>query len=160
MLSPATETFLAGLGSVLGRMSEVTASFIDMIDQQAGRTIEASFEITDWDETVYEDPAEGPKLTRITIRKRYRGAIEGSGVVEVLTAQGAAGSGYVASERIEGTLDGRQGTFVIQHGGLAERTNQSSYGNIVPASGTGALTDISGHAKEVQQGMLSLIYTL
>ncbi|MDR7304631.1 DUF3224 domain-containing protein [Haloactinomyces albus] len=131
-----------------------------MTDQQAGRTIEAPFEITEWDEIVYEEPGEGPKLTRITIRKRYQGAIEGSGVVEVLTAQGTAGAGYVASERIEGTLDGREGTFVIQHGGLAEGTNQSSYGNIVPASGTGRLTGISGHAKEVQQEVLTLVYTL
>ncbi|GAB3277575.1 hypothetical protein GCM10027563_05370 [Parasphingorhabdus pacifica] len=141
-------------------MSEVTASFIGMTDQQAGWTLEAPFEIIEWDETVYEEPAEGPKLTRITIRKRYHGAIEGSGVVEVLTAQGAAGAGYVASERVEGTLDGRQGTFVIQHGGLAEGTDQSSYGNIVPASGTGGLAGISGHAKEVQQEVLTLVYTL
>ncbi len=141
-------------------MSEVTASFIGMTNQQAGCTLEAPFEITEWDETVYEEPAEGPKLTRITIRKRYHGAIEGSGVVEVLTAQAAAGAGYVASERVEGTLDGRQGTFVIQHGGLAEGTDQSSYGNIVPTSGTGGLSNISGHAKEVQQKVLTLVYTL
>lgn len=66
----------------------------------------------------------------------------------------------MASERVEGTLDGRQGTFVIQHGGLAEGTDQSSFGNIVPDSGTGELTGISGHAKEVQQEVLTLVYTL
>ncbi|MBP1162472.1 hypothetical protein ABIC28_000004 [Rhodococcus sp. PvR044] len=131
-----------------------------MTDQQIGRTIDASFEITDWDETVYEEPDEGPKLTRVRIRKRYHGAIEGSGVVSVLTAQGAAGAGYVASERVEGTLDGRAGTFVIQHGGLANGTEQSSFGSIVPGSGTGELAGISGHAKEAQQEVLSLVYTL
>lgn len=131
-----------------------------MTAQQPSRELEAPFEITAWDETVYEEPAEGPKLTRITIRKRYYGAIEGSGVVEVLTARGAEGAGYVASERIEGTLDGRQGTFVIQHSGLAAGTDRSSRGNIVPASGTGELVDISGHAKEVQQEVLTLVCTL
>ncbi|MFI6431379.1 DUF3224 domain-containing protein [Rhodococcus oryzae] len=131
-----------------------------MTDQQIGRTIDASFEITDWDETVYEEPDEGPKLTRVRIRKRYHGAIEGSGVVSVLTAQGAAGAGYVASERVEGTLDGRAGTFVIQHGGLANGTEQSSFGSIVPGSGTGEFAGISGHAKEAQQEVLSLVYTL
>ncbi len=141
-------------------MSEVTASFTGMADQQASRTLEAAFEITEWEETVYEEPDEGPKLTRIAIRKRYRGAIEGSGVVEVLTAQGATGAGYVASERVEGTLDGRRGTFVVQHGGLAEGTDRSTSGNIVPGSGTGALAGISGHAKEVQQEVLTLVYTL
>lgn len=141
-------------------MSGVGASFVAVIDQQAGRTVDATFEIVNWDETVYEEPAEGPKLTRVRIRKRYRGVIDGTGVAEVLTAQGAAGGGYVASERIEGTLDGRQGTFVIQHGGLAEGTDQSSYGTIIPTSGTGGLTGISGRAMELQYEVLTLVYTL
>ncbi|SDJ82964.1 Protein of unknown function [Actinopolyspora mzabensis] len=141
-------------------MSDVSASFPGMTEQQATHELEAPFEITEWNETVYEEPVEGPKLTRITIRKRYHGTIEGSGVVEVLTAQGAAGAGYVASERVAGTIDGRQGTFVIQHGGLAEGAHQNSYGNIVPTSGTGELTNISGHAKEVQREVLTLVYSL
>lgn len=57
----------------------------------------------------------------------------------MLTAQGTAGGGYVASERIEGTPVGRHGTFVIQHGGLADGPDQSSYGSIVPSSGTEGL---------------------
>ncbi|WP_438387249.1 DUF3224 domain-containing protein [Actinopolyspora saharensis] len=69
-------------------------------------------------------------------------------------------AGYVASERVEGTLEDRRGTFVIQHSGLADGTGQSSHGNIVPASGTGELVDISGHAKEVQQEVLTLVYSL
>lgn len=141
-------------------VSEVAVSFLGMTDPQPERTIDAHFEITAWDEDVYDDPDEGPTLTRISIRKRYHGVIEGSGVVEVLTARGGAGAGYVASERIDGTLGGRRGTFVIQHGGLAEGTHQSSYGAIVPASGTGELTGISGRAKEAQQEVLTLAYTL
>lgn len=141
-------------------MSGARASFVAMTDQQPGRAVEAPFEITDWDETGYEEPAEGPKLTRVTIRKRYRGVIDGTGVAEVLTAQGAAGGGYVASERIEGMLDGRRGTFVIQHGGVAEGTDQSSSGTIIPASGTGDLTGISGRAMEFRYEVLTLVYTL
>ncbi|TYC21860.1 DUF3224 domain-containing protein [Micromonospora sp. MP36] len=84
-----------------------------MTDQQAERTIEAAFEIVDFNETVYHEGAEEPKVTRVTIRKRYHGVIDGTGVAEVLTAQGAAGGGYVASERIEGTLDGRHGLVIL-----------------------------------------------
>jgi Protein of unknown function (DUF3224) len=47
-------------------------------------------------------------------------------VVEVLTVQGDSSVGFVASERIEGVLEGRLGTFVILHGGLAEGTTQST----------------------------------
>jgi hypothetical protein len=131
-----------------------------MTDQQTEQTVEAAFEITDFDENVYDEHAEGPKLTRVTIRKRYQGVIDGTGVTEVLTAQGDAGGGYVASERIEGTLDGRHGTFVIQHTGLARGTDQSSSGNIVPNSGTGELAGISGQAMEREYQVLTLIYTL
>ncbi|WP_328401233.1 DUF3224 domain-containing protein [Nocardia sp. NBC_00403] len=131
-----------------------------MDDQQQTHTIDAHFEITEFDETVYDEPAEGPKLTRVRIHKRYHGVIDGAGVVDVLTAQGHDGAGYVASERVEGTLDGRRGTFVIQHGGLAEGTTQRTFGTIVPGSGTGELTGISGRAEEAQREILTLEYTL
>ena len=124
------------------------------------RTIQAEFEIDSWDETPYQEPADGPKLTRIVIRKTYRGALTGTGVAEVLTAQGAAGAGYVASERIEATLDGRHGTFVIQHGGLADGEDQTTFGNVVPRSATADLVGLSGHATEARQGVLTLTYTL
>lgn len=100
------------------------------------RAIDAPFEIESWDEVPYDEPASGPKLTRVTIRKRYNGSIEGSGVTEVLTTQGADRSGYVASERIVGTLNGSRGSFVIQHGGLADGADQTTFGTIVPNSGT------------------------
>lgn len=141
-------------------MSEVRVSLTGVIAQQTANTVEAEFEITDWEEAAYEEPGEGPKLTRVTVRKRYRGTIDGAGVAEVLTAQGSAGGGYVASERIEGTLDGRWGSFVIQHNGVAEGTEQSSDGVIVPASGTEALSGIAGRAMEVRYQILTLRYTL
>jgi hypothetical protein len=129
-------------------------------DLQVERAVKAKFEIVEFDESVYDEHAEGPKLTRVTIRKRYQGVIEGTGVAEVLTAQGSAGGGYVASERIEGTLDGRQGTFVIQHWGLADGADQSSEGSIVPNSGTGELAGIAGRAMEREFQVLTLVYTL
>ncbi|MER7076568.1 Protein of unknown function [Saccharopolyspora kobensis] len=122
-------------------------------------TVQAEFEIDSWDEVPYEEPSEGPKLTRIVIRKTYRGALRGTGVAEVLTAQGAAGAGYVASERIEATLEGKQGTFVIQHGGLADGDDQSTFGTVVPHSGTAGLAGLSGHATEAAHGVLTLVYT-
>jgi len=124
------------------------------------RSIDIEFDIDDWNERTYDEPAEGPKLTRVTIRKTYRGALTGTGVAEVLTAQGAVGAGYVASERIEATLEGRHGTFVIQHGGLADGTDQSTFGTIVPRSGAAELARLAGHATEARHGVLTLTYTL
>ncbi len=124
------------------------------------RSIEAKFEIVDLQEEVYEEPAEGPKRTRVVIRKRYDGVIVGTGVADVLTVQGGAGGGYVASERIDGTLGGRQGTFVIQHSGVADGDVQSSDGTIVPGSGTGGLSGIAGRAFEREFQVLTLVYEL
>lgn len=121
---------------------------------------DAAFTIDAWEEAPYDEPDDGPKLTRVTVRKTYRGLIEGTGVAEVLTAQGS-GNGYVASERVVGRLDGKEGTFVIQHGGLVQSDGGlSSFGSIVPGSGTGSLAGIVGEAGERAQGVLSLRFRL
>jgi len=131
-----------------------------MADTTTQRTVKAEFDIDSWDEIPYDEPAEGPKLTRVVIRKTYRGALAGTGVAEVLTAQGPEGAGYVASERIQATLDGRHGTFVIQHGGLADGPDQTTFGTVIPHSGTAELTGLSGHATEASRGVLTLIYSI
>ncbi len=59
-----------------------------MADTTTQRTVDAEFDIDSWDEVPYDEPDEGPKLTRVVIRKTYRGALDGTGVADVLTAQG------------------------------------------------------------------------
>ena len=110
----------------------------------AAGTIVGSFEICGWDEVVYDQPAEGPKLTRATVKKRFSGEIEGESTAEVLTAQGEGGRGYLGSERFTGSINGRVGTVVFQHGGLADNESTSTFGSVVPGSGTGELADLRG----------------
>lgn len=56
-----------------------------------------------------------------------------------------AGAGYVVSERVTGKLEGRAGTFVIQHGGvMGAGTAPRTFGHIVPGSGTGGLAGLAG----------------
>ncbi|MEJ8280032.1 DUF3224 domain-containing protein [Pseudonocardia spirodelae] len=127
----------------------------------SGTRAEAAFTVDSWEEAPYDEPGQGPRLTRVTVRKTYAGRIDGTGVAEVLTSQGDAGSGYVASERVVGTLDGRAGTFVVQHGGLAHPDGTlSTFGSIVPGSGTGGLGGLSGTAGEGARGVLTLDYRL
>lgn len=109
-------------------------------------TATCSFEVTAWEESPYAEPDGGPVLARVTVRKRFTGALEGTSVAELLTAQSDGGRGYVASERIEGVLDGRAGSFVVQHGGLEDSTSQRTFGEVVPGSGTGELRGLRGHA--------------
>jgi hypothetical protein len=55
------------------------------------------------------------------------------------------GSGaYVAIEKVTGTLQGRTGTFVLQHMGTMARNMPQLTINVVPDSGTGDLTGLSG----------------
>ncbi|MDN4057184.1 DUF3224 domain-containing protein [Massilia sp. YIM B02769] len=83
---------------------------------------------------------------RMAIDKRYHGALEGSGVGEMLSAmtttEGSAG--YVAIERVSGTLQGRTGSFVVQHSGTMARGQQALAISVVPDSGTGELAGIAG----------------
>jgi hypothetical protein len=110
----------------------------------------AEFSITTWEPTPYDEEVAGPKMTRTVVNKTFTGALTGSSVAELLTCESASGSaGYVAMERVEGTLDGRAGTFVIQHGGLFDAVTGKAtpYGAIVPGSGTGELAGLRGSAE-------------
>jgi len=53
-------------------------------------------------------------------------------------------AGYVAIERISGTLHGRTGTFILQHTGTMNRGALQLSITVVPASGTGQLTGLTG----------------
>ncbi len=133
------------------------------MDKDMQQTVTVPFEITGWDETVYDEPAEGPKLARTTVRKRFTGVLDATSVTQLLTAQGEQGGGYVASERVEGTLDGRAGTFVLQHGAVGDATSGDQFGHVVPGSGTGELRDLRGevrYAHDEQGARITLTYTL
>ncbi len=97
-------------------------------------------------------PQEGggdPSIGRMTGEKQFHGDLEGKSVVQMLTAGTAvAGSaGYVAIERVNGTLHGKTGSFTLQHSGtMAHGAFQLSV-TVVPDSGTGELTGIAGSMK-------------
>lgn len=58
---------------------------------------------------------------------------------------GTPGSaGYVAIEYFTGSVDGKSGSFVLQHSGLMNRGDAKLTVTIVPDSGAGELAGISG----------------
>jgi hypothetical protein len=73
-------------------------------------------------------------------------ASDGSGR---LTAGGEGGQGYVASELVTATIDGRAGTFVLQHGGIGSTGGEIlfQFGLVVPGTGTGDLAGLTGTAR-------------
>jgi hypothetical protein len=93
-----------------------------------------------------DEEAPGPALRRYALAKTFRGALAGTGKGEMLTVETAVeGSGvYVAVERVTGTLDGRQGSFALQHRGVMVRGATELDIRVVEDSGTGELAGITG----------------
>jgi hypothetical protein len=90
------------------------------------------------------DPAD-TTIGRFSGDKRYHGDLEATSLGEMLSA-GDIKTGnavYTAMERVTGTLRGRQGSFVLQHTGVATNGDQQLKVIIVPGSGTGELAGIS-----------------
>jgi hypothetical protein len=96
--------------------------------------------------TAQDDKSEDPLLGRMTIDKHYHGDLEATGKGQMLTAGTAVkGSGaYVAIEKVDGTLHGRTGTFLLQHAGTMTQGAPQLVITVVPDSGTGQLAGIAG----------------
>jgi Protein of unknown function (DUF3224) len=92
------------------------------------------------------DKAEGSTLGRMSIDKEFQGELQGTSQGQMLTGvsdvQGSAG--YVAMERVTGTLKGRRGSFVLQHSGTMSKSGFQLNITVVPDSGSGQLVGLSG----------------
>ncbi len=89
--------------------------------------------------------SENSGLARMSLDKHFHGDLDATSQGEMLSAGSAKDSGgYVAIERVSGALQGRKGSFALQHN--ATMTHRVPYLNIivVPGSGTGELSGLSG----------------
>jgi hypothetical protein len=93
-----------------------------------------------------DDRAGSENLGRLLIDKQFHGDLEGTSVGQMLAAgsevEGSAG--YVAIERVSGTLHGRRGSFVLQHNGIMDRGAGQLTIVVVPDSGAGELGGLAG----------------
>lgn len=111
-------------------------------------TIDGAFEVNLTPQEA--DAREGADfLGRLAIAKSFRGALEATSVGQMLAARGdqPASAGYVAIERVTGILDGRRGSFILQHSGHSNPAGQSLEINVVADSGTGELRGLAGTMK-------------
>lgn len=85
-------------------------------------------------------------LARLTLDKQFHGDLEGSSKGQMLAASTSVkgSAGYVAIERVTGTLRGRKGSFTLQHLGTMTRGTPHLMVSVVPDSGTDELTGLSG----------------
>ena len=85
-------------------------------------------------------------LGRLSIDKTFHGDLSATSKGEMLSAGTAVkgSAGYVAIEKVSGSLHGRTGTFVLMHVGVLNRGESHLNITVVPDSGTGALEGLSG----------------
>lgn len=114
------------------------------------KIIEAKLKIESWDEKPYRQLGDGGKLTRADIVLSGPGDGLTSASSEGLMFYRADGtSSYVTVMHITGTLDGRQGSFVLQGHGSYDGSTARGQSHVVAGSGTGELAGLSGTAESV-----------
>lgn len=115
---------------------------------------QGTFDITATRQPPY-DGVDGLVLARTSFVKTFRGDLQASSTVEMLSAgtptQGSAV--YVALERVSGWLAGRQGNFVLTHLGVMNRGQATLNLAVAPDSGTGGLAGLTGQMViEIKEG--------
>ena len=96
--------------------------------------------------TPQDDKSDDSLLGRMTLDKQFHGTLEAISKGQMLTAMTAekGSAGYVAIEKVSGSLDGKKGSFVLQHTGTMNRGEQQLNIMVVPDSATGELVGLSG----------------
>ena len=94
-------------------------------------------------------PQEGADATvgRMSIDKQFHGDLEATSKGQMLTASSSTvkgSAGYVAIEKVTGTLNGRRGSFYLQHSGTMTRGTGDLTITVIPDSGTDELTGLMG----------------
>jgi len=106
-------------------------------------TVKATFEVTSWDETPFDDSVGVSKLTEALVAKKYSGDVDGTSTTKWLMAYAPDKSAtYVGIERIQGTVAGKHGSLVLLHDGKFEDGVASAELRVV--GGTDELEGVSG----------------
>ena len=94
----------------------------------------------------YAQAREGASMGRMSLDKSFQGPLSAQSQGEMLSAMSSVkgSAGYVAIEKVVGSLEEKTGTFELQHFGTMQGTNSRLILEVVPDSGTGELVGLSG----------------
>jgi len=110
--------------------------------------ISANFSILKWEEESFSEIEGAGKLTCASVEYRYQGHLTGTSVVKYIMAYDRDGSAqFHGLERFNGELDGKRGSFVLQHQGVFANGKIDQKSLILENSGSDELTGIHGSAK-------------
>ncbi|MGA4847546.1 DUF3224 domain-containing protein [Streptomyces sp. G5(2025)] len=105
-----------------------------------------TFTFAGWDEQPVAGVEGGARITHAAVINDYVGTIEAAGTACEYTIAYTSGTtgAYVGYEFIDGTLDGRKGSFVIEQRGSFVRDGIECAFTVLPGSGTGELAGLTG----------------
>jgi hypothetical protein len=148
MKSHADRVVIAWIGLVLGSLASTPgqARFQNTVQKEPVVTKHAkgTFEVKL--EPQVDDKVGEPAMGRLSIDKQFHGDLEGTskGQMLAVSTEVKGSAGYVAMERVNGKLEGRSGTFALQHSGTLNRGAAQLSVTVVPDSGTGELNGLAG----------------
>jgi hypothetical protein len=120
-----------------------------------------TFELDVFDAEKPYDEHLDTKIARVHVEKTFSGDLVGTSTAELITVTtGDIPRAYVAVERVEGTLDGRTGGFVLQHNAGGENGRPWLAWKITEGTGTGDLEGITGEGQIIIGEDGSHSYTL
>ncbi|MBS3799243.1 MULTISPECIES: DUF3224 domain-containing protein [unclassified Pseudoalteromonas] len=115
-----------------------------------------TFTVTLNPQDAYTTGVDGINLGRMSIDKTFSGDLHGISQGEMLSAMTVVkgSAGYVAIEQVTGTLDGRKGSFVLQHFGTMNQGQDRLVLEVVPDSASGELRGLVGEMRiRIDQGV-------
>lgn len=85
-------------------------------------------------------------VMRMRFEKRFEGPLQATSVVSMtgIFDQELDSGGYVAIERLTGSLDGKKGSFYLQHSSTMSRGTPAQHIVVIPDSGTEELKGLAG----------------
>jgi hypothetical protein len=94
----------------------------------------------------YQEGVGDASVGRMALVKVFTGEFNGTAIGQMLAYRSSVegSAGYVAMDKVQGTLNGRKGSFVMQHNGTMNRGEPQLSIKIVADSGTDDLTGIAG----------------
>jgi hypothetical protein len=136
------------LGFASSAHSQTASPLPNPVEKETVMTVHAggTFEVKLAVQRPDSQEAESAGLGRMSIDKQFHGDLEATSKGEMLSVitEVNGSAGYVAIERVSGTMHGRSGSFVLQHSGTMTRGAPQMCVTVVPDSATGQLLGLAG----------------
>jgi hypothetical protein len=126
------------------------------------RHVTGTFTFSGWAENTSAQAVGGARLGRASVSNTFTGALDAAGVVEYALVYTSATEGvFCGYEHLTGSVEGRRGSFVIEHRGRFTGDTVHCALTVVPGSGSGELAGITGGGSFIaRRGEPSTTYAL